>query len=234
MSTYLLNIYLASLMSVTWLASSACSSDAPSGDRRARQTVQQTESNIVETPPMAEPELANQPQGQSPPGRGESVPRDGGKQAPGSDQPSPPQGWTTYFDRTHGFSIGHPKGFIVQPNDVSKFTPAPVATIFFMSPTMAKGALAGVEPPDLELRIYKAGAASSLKTWLTAVGFLNDGTTSQSYRNANVSGLKVCQLTLIAPGCSVYVLHDGRVHQLTPSSQEGEAMLETFVLSTRR
>jgi hypothetical protein len=141
-----------------------------------------------------------------------------------------------YIERTYGFSIGYPKGFVVQPQDVSKltqFSPTPVASIYFMNPTMAKGALAGIEPPDLELRVYQAGAVNSLKSWLTSVGLLNDGT-SQPYGNANVSGLKVCQSTLIAPGCSVYVLRGGRVYQLTPNSREGEAILETFAPSNRR
>ena len=147
-----------------------------------------------------------------------------------------PQGWTTYVDRTYGFSIRYPKGFVVQPQDASKltqFTPTPLASIFSMNPTMAKGALAGIEPPDLELRVYQAGAVNSLKSWLTSVGFLNSGNAAQPYRNANVSGVKLCQSTLIAPGCFIYVLHDGRVYQLTPISREGEAILETFTLSTR-
>ena len=97
---------------------------------------------------------------------------------------------------------------------------------------MAKGALAGIEPPDMELRVYQAGTVNSLKSWLTSVGFLNSGSAAQPYRNTNVSGVKLCQSTLIAPGCFVYVLHDGRVYQLTPISREGEAMLETFALST--
>ena len=238
MYVHSLNIYLALVMSVMWLASAACSSDAPLGNAAAKQhTVQETESNIVETTTMSESELASPPQGHSDPGAGESLPRDGGKQAPSSRRPGPSKGWMNYIERTYGFSIGYPKVFVVQPQDVSKltqFTPTPVASIFFMNPTMAKGALAGIEPPDLELRVYQARAVNSLKSWLTSVGLLNDGTISQPYRNANVSGLKVCQSTLIAPGCSVYVLHDSRVYQLTPSSREGEAMLETFALSTRR
>jgi hypothetical protein len=179
---------------------------------------------------MSEAELANQPQGQSEPGAGET-----GEQIPSPSLPVRPAGWTAYVDPTHGFRINYPNGFVVQPQDISKlahFTPTPVASIFFMNPTMAAGDLAGIEPPDLEVRVYQAGAVDSLESWLVSVGFASasSGVFVRPYRNASVSGLKVCQSTLIAPSCAVYVLHSGRVYQLTPISLEGEAMIETFAL----
>jgi len=72
----------------------------------------------------------------------------------------------------------------------------------------------------------------SLKRWLVSVGFasVDSGAVVQPYQNFNISSLKVCQSTMIAPGCSVYVLHSGHVYQLTPISLEGEAMIETFAL----
>lgn len=191
--------------------------------------------NTVETITMSEGELANQPQGQSEPGAGKLGAGETGKQTPSTDLPVSPAGWTVYVDPTHGFSIGYPKGFVIQSQQASKlaqFTPIPIASIFFMNPTMAKGDFAGIEPPDLEVRVYRAGAADSLQSWLVSVSFVavDGGTSTQPYRNASVSGLKVCQSTMIAPGCSVYILRGGRVYQLTPISREGEAMIETFVL----
>ncbi len=151
---------------------------------------------------------------------------------------TPLSGQTVYVDPTYGFSIGYPNGFVVQPQDVSKlahFTPTPVASIFFMSPTMARGDLAGIEPPDLEVRVYQVGTVDSLKSWLVSVGFASgdSGAVAKPYRNANVNGLEVCQSTMIAPGCSIYVLHDSRVYQLTAISREGEAMIDTFALLPR-
>lgn len=179
---------------------------------------------------------ANQPQGQSEPRAGEPVSGESGKQTPSLSLPGLPAGLTAYVDPTYGFRIGHPNGFVVQPQDSAKFaqfTPTPVASIFFMNPTIAAGVRAGIEPPDLEVRVYQAGAVDSLKSWLVSVGFASSsdsGADAQPYRNASVSGLKVCQSTMIAPGCSVYVLRSGRVYQLTPFSLEGEAMIETFAL----
>jgi hypothetical protein len=101
-----------------------------------------------------------------------------------------------------------------------------------MNPTMAAGALAGIEPPDLEVRVYQTGTTDSLQSWLASVGLasVDSGAAIQPYRNASVSGLRVCQSTMIAPGCSVYVLHNSRVYQLTPISREGKTMIETFTL----
>jgi hypothetical protein len=70
----------------------------------------------------------------------------------------------------------------------------------------------------------------SLAEWLTAVGFASKGAELHSYHTGEVGGVKLCHTTLLAPGCSVYVLHDGCVYQLTPGSREGERMIETFVL----
>jgi hypothetical protein len=225
------------MVSVMGLSTTPGSDDAAAGDTAASKTRQQTEteSNMVEATPMSEAELANQPQGQSEPGAGASVAGETGQQPPSPGLPVAAAGWTAYVDPTYGFSISYPSGFVVQPQDVSKlaqFTPTPVASIFFMNPTMATGALAGIEPPDLEVRVYQAGAVDSLKSWLVSVGFaaVDSGAIVQPYRHASVSGLKVCQSTMIAPGCSVYVLRSGRVYQLTPISREGEAMIETFAL----
>lgn len=184
--------------------------------------------NMNAPPRKPKTELANQPDGQSRPEAGEIT-----NEVPRSSLPVPPADWTDFVDPTFGFSISYPNGFVVQSQNVSKlaqFAPAPVNSIFFMNPIMARGALAGIEPPDLEVRVYLAGTIDSLKSWLASVRFDHNGAAIQPFRNASIEGLKVCQATLIAPGCSVYVLHKARVYQLTPLSREGEAMIETFAL----
>ena len=160
---------------------------------------------------------------------------EGGDETSSPDVPATPENWSIYTDPTYGFTIGYPKGFVVRQQDVSKlaqFKPTPLVSTFFMNPTMAAGELAGVEPPDLEVRVYRAQAADSLQTWLVSVGFASSETiaAAKPFRNAGVSGLEVCHSTMAAPGCSVYVLHNGRVYQLTPISKEGEAMIQTFAL----
>ena len=144
--------------------------------------------------------------------------------------------WSVYIDPTYHFSVSYPQGFVVRTQDVpkqSEVTPRLVAAIIFMNPTMATGALAGREPPDLDVRIFESAKQDSLKAWLMSVGFASaeDEPSIQPYRNAAVSGLRVCHSTLVAPGCSIYVLHERFVYQLTTISREGEAMLETFSLS---
>ena len=79
-----------------------------------------------------------------------------------------------YRDAALDFAVTYPSDFVVRPQDVSalpRFTPMPVASIFFMNPVMAHGALAGREPPDLEVRVYDAGKAE-------LAGRLADGDTS--------------------------------------------------------
>jgi hypothetical protein len=99
-----------------------------------------------------------------------------------------------------------------------------------MNPIMAAGDLAGIEPPDLEVRVYQVGVVNSLRSWLLSVEFISTDNSAvpQTYRNSNVTGLKVCQSTMLAPGCSVYVLQGNYVYQLTPISVEGEKIMDTF------
>lgn len=149
--------------------------------------------------------------------------------------PVPAADGSTYADPALGWSLRYPKGFVVQLQDVAKlarFAPAPIASIFFMSPAMAAGGLAGIEPPDLEVRIYRAEASDSLKGWLVSVGMATPESVAAArpFQNASVSGLQVCRSTMVAPNCSVYVLRGDRVYQLTAISLEGEAMIETFTL----
>lgn len=146
-----------------------------------------------------------------------------------------PAGWSAYADPAYGFRLHVPDGYVVRRQDVARFrefTPTPVSSTYVMNPTMAAGDLAGLEPPDLEVRVYATRQAGSLETWLTQAGFAfgNSGTHAQPHVVAGMHGLKVCQSTMIAPGCSLYVLRGERVYQLTAMSAEGEAMAGTFRL----
>ena len=101
-----------------------------------------------------------------------------------------------------------------------------------MNPTMAKGDLAESSRRTWTYGFIQVGQGIPWRTgWIQLLLPPSNAEPSpQPYQNGRVSGLKVCQATMIAPGCSVYVLRGDRVYQLTPMSVEGEAMIETFAL----
>ncbi len=187
--------------------------------------------------PSSDVEHMNPSEGQSEPGSGDAPELvETGKPMPTPSSVGHPVLWMTYLDPTYGFKIDYPNHFIVRPQNVAelaKFTPTPITSIFFMNPIMASGSLAGIEPPDLELRVYHVEEVDSLESWLVSVGVASpdSGIIARPYRQAVVTGLEICQSTMIAPGCSVYFLRSHHVYQLTAMSQEGEAMIKTFTLA---
>jgi hypothetical protein len=76
--------------------------------------------------------------------------------------------------------------------------------------------------------------ASSLEEWLRSNGLLPvDNTLAlEAFQAANVSGVEVCASTMIAPGCSYFVMGNGFIYQLTAATLEGEAMAQTFMLAS--
>ncbi|CRI65337.1 exported hypothetical protein [Thiocapsa sp. KS1] len=143
-----------------------------------------------------------------------------------------------FVDSVYGFTIEYEQGFVVRSQAVSRSGPDAtdlLASFHVMNPTMASGDLAGIEPPDLEIRIYDAGAAPTLKEWLVSAQFVSPQNErfGDSARIEHVEGLKVCQSTMVAPGCSTFVLYRGRVYQLTPASLAGESVMATFAFLAR-
>lgn len=225
----MLNVLAALVVSVVTLASTA---DGATSSSIAQEA--ESESDMTESAPMPLAEPADPPPGGSEPGAAEFEDSAVGAQPPDS-VPVLPAGVTTHVDPIRGFSIDHPGGFLVLPQEASRlsqFHPAPVASIFFTTPIPGAGDRGGMDPPDLEVRVYAAGAALSLESWLASVGFTSaeGGTSTEPCRSARAVGLKVCQSTMIFPGCSCFFLRGGSVFQLTPASLEGEAMVETFTL----
>lgn len=147
-----------------------------------------------------------------------------------------PQGWKSYENSRYKFRLDHPPLFVIQPQNVAKlaqFTPVPIEVIFIMNPTMAAGELAGIEPPDLQLRVYSAEGANSLQDWLASTGITSAESINitKPYQNAGMTGVEVCSSTMIAPGCSIYLMQHSYIYQLTPMSQEGDTIIRTFTFT---
>lgn len=191
---------------------------------------------VVEVAPMSDEELANQPPGQTEPGVLESA---GPEQTdPGTTQTQPPAGWLTYISDAYGFAVIYPANYVVgSPNAevLQGLIPPPSATVYFMDPNTAAGALAGTDAPDLEVRIFESGPVASLDQWLAASGAVTpgDGKTTAPYQGSFVSGLEVCESTMLAPGCSLFIAGQDRVYQLRYLTQRGERMADSFTLIAR-
>jgi hypothetical protein len=141
----------------------------------------------------------------------------------------------SYVDPTFRFRVAYPEGFVVRSQGVSRLVhapPRPVAAVYFMNPVMAAGALAGMEPPDLEVRVYEARTGQSVERWLVDMGFASSADVAAGRRHTanGIVSLRICGSTMLAPGCSIYVLSGNSVFQLTAGSVEGESMARTFSL----
>jgi hypothetical protein len=139
------------------------------------------------------------------------------------------------LDSTYKFAVSYPSDFVlsnVSAEALAQLTPTPDASFRFMNPETAASDMVELEPADLEIRVYSAGEVDSLESWLTANGLLpEDGRFQpEPFQTASVSGLHVCISTMLAPGCSDFILGNGFVYQLIPVTLEGEAMIETFRL----
>lgn len=228
-----LSVTLVSLLGVscgTPETSSGTGAIAPSSAPAAPTSqVQSSKGGVVDVTPMSEAELAAQPKGQSGPGAAS-----GDSQAQPPSQSGQPEKTVLYADNTNKFSVAYPPDFAVRAQPAEKLAqlkPAPAASSIFMNPVAASSDTAELEPADLEIRVYVAEPGTSLESWLTSNDLLTDGGSPlKPFKAANASGVQVCASTMIAPGCSYFVLGNGRVYQLTPASLAGEAMASTFML----
>jgi hypothetical protein len=189
---------------------------------------------VVAVTPLSEAEQAAQPPGQTEPGVEESAGPD--QTDPGTTQTQPPAGWLMYISDAYGFSVMYPSNFVVgSPNAevLQGLIPPPSAAVYFMDPNTAASALAGTDAPDLEVRIFESGPVASLDQWLASSGAVvpGDGKTTAPYQGSFVSGLEVCESTMLAPGCSLFIAGQNRVYQLRYLTQPGEAMAASFNLT---
>jgi hypothetical protein len=142
--------------------------------------------------------------------------------APGGDQ-------QTLVVTTYGFQLNYPAGFLIteaSAEQLAQLAPTPLAGWRVLNPQTAASDVAELEPADLEIRVYAAGAP--LEEWLVANTLLPaDGSVSPApFEAANITGLEVCSSTMIAPGCAYFFAAGGEyIYQLIPASLEGETMM---------
>lgn len=161
--------------------------------------------------------------GQTEPGGGAG----NGTGAAGSSKPT-----VVYMDTKYGFSVEQPSDFVVRnqsEQDLAGLTPKPVAGILFMDPVIANSEVPD-EPADFEIRFYALDGATSLDGWLKANGLKTSSNSQEDFKTGNVTGVKICESTMIFPGCRYYVFGEEWVYQLTATTQEGEFMLNSFKL----
>ena len=188
---------------------------------------------VVEVTPLTETELAQQPPGQSPPGAAEitddpqAAPPGGSVQNEGRWGPP-----LNYSNSDYKFGLTYPAGFAIlspKPGVLYQLPLNATASFAFMNPETAASDALEYEIGDLEISVYQADPALTLEDWLQPTGFL-EGMSQQPFQTANVSGIQVCQTSMMAPGCTFFVKGTGWIYQLTPATLEGEAAFRSFML----
>lgn len=166
--------------------------------------------------------------GQSAPGAASGEPQAAPEATDGQSQPGE---MVVYNDNTYQFRVNYPTNFVIRPESAAKlaeFQPKPTASFRFMNPTIAASDIVDLEPADLEIRVFDLGQAAALDDWLKSNSLASAGDNIQPFQTTQVSGVKVCSATMIAPGCSYFVLHNQQIFQLRPATLEGESMIKTF------
>jgi hypothetical protein len=141
----------------------------------------------------------------------------------GGSKPKVDNELSLYRDNTYQFSLSYPADFVVREQPAEQLTglePRPLASFRILN--------TATDPADLEVRVFDADRTASLKGWLRSNGLLLGE--PKPFQTAHVSGVEVCSSTMIAPGCSYFVLGNGWIYQLTSASVEGESIVRTFTL----
>ena len=216
------------LMVVACTPEGSALSNSSETETPSSQAQSSDEDVIVDTTPMSQEELEAQPAGQSEPGAGTG---DSGAQV--EDRQPLSGAIVTYADDTYKFSVEYPSEFVFRTQPIDKLvqlTPKPDSSFIFMDPVTASSDIVDLELADLEIRVFVTGQISSLDSWLSSNGLWDNTVELKPFKTANVSGVEVCASTMIAPGCSYFVIGSDWVYQLTPATLEGENMINTFML----
>ena len=141
--------------------------------------------------------------------------------------------WTVHTEESYGFSVAIPPEYGLKPlteADLNGLEPMPSAGMIILRSEFLPESPSPLVTPDLEIRVHESGSSASLAAWLSANGFEEGWREPEPFETDHVSGDILCLTTMIAPGCSYFVLGDGWVYQLIPASLEGESIIDTFKL----
>ena len=135
-----------------------------------------------------------------------------------------------YLDDVYKFSLTQPSDYVLQyqtEENLATLTPKPAAALRFMDPVLAKSEVPD-EPAALEVRMHAKGRAADLAGWLKAAGLPSDAKSQEEFKTGNVTGIKICESSMLFPGCRYFVFGEEWVYEMIVTSQEGEFMLNSF------
>lgn len=190
--------------------------------------------DVIDVTPYAEDELAQQPEGQSEPGAaGQNDEPQTSEPGDGENQNEDMSQMIDFRNDEYGFALVYPSDFVVLNTGFLEILPLAIpetATFAFMNPDSAASEAIEYEIPDFTIRVYSANGNASLEEWLRSTGFLEGMSDPEPFQTAHISGLKVCQSTMMTPGCSFFVQGAGWNYQIIPATFYGEEVFQSFML----
>lgn len=152
----------------------------------------------------------------------------------GPVQPSPVgvvAEWRTYADARYGFSVRHPKEYVILPETVLATRPATIHRVRFQDEGIARGALADREPARFSIELFERSSLS-LRTWLQAHDLLPaSAVVTETRIEGATESLRVALRQQLAPNEFVYLATDRHVYRLTPLGEHSQGMLTSFRIS---
>jgi hypothetical protein len=142
-----------------------------------------------------------------------------------------PEGWLTYADPAHGFSIGYPGSYTPLPESSASPRPGVVKRARFQDRQIATTPFADREPERFLVEVYPRPAAAGLEAWLRSAGGVpaDAEVTRFSWPGAE-EAVAVRLRTAQSPNEFFYFSTARWFYVLTPAA-DGRPMLGTFVLS---
>lgn len=202
-------------------------SSLPSGDPNRPVTNEGTPEDVV-VPDTQDTTVSPVPEG------GEMVPGSAPEATmiPGTaSEEETPVTWQSYRNEEFQFKLQYPSVYtLVDPLDTADWDPAPLAQVLFQDQNLAQGETAAFEVPQFAVRVFDNSSQTPLRDWLERNNLVNreGGQEIEPFTVGGVEGLRVCEMTLIAPNCFIYVSHAMYVYQLTPLGEYSDPMIASF------
>lgn len=151
-------------------------------------------------------------------------------QTPIGPTPVPtPDGWLTYTDAAHGFSIGYPPEFVILPESTSPRSGV-VKRVRFQHKQIASSEFVDREPERMLIEVFTWTQPAALETWLRSMDAVPPDAELSSFTWPGArEGVSVRRQAAVSPNEFYYLSTNARVYALTPSG-DGSEMLGTFKL----